>query len=203
MPLTKPTNHLVKSDALFPKFEAIGLFALFVSAGILLPLTNAVAAVSADKIKAAYLFQLTKFATWPNTSSSADKVFTICVLGNESINDELKPLNRRKAKGQRIKVSHLNTLKDASHCNILYIAKTAQPQLQRILEYSSDKQILTVSSVPGFAANGGSVGFVIVKNKVRLEINRAPARRAGIKLSAKLLEVASVVIDDASGGQQP
>lgn len=150
----------------------------------------------ADKIKAAYIYQLTHFITWPD-AATATKDFPICILGKEPITQELAPLDQRQQGKRFIKVLHPKTIHDAADCRILYIAKSNQHQLQTILRYLHhdlrDNPILTVSSLSNFAANGGIIGFVIINNKVRLEINPACARRANIKLNAKLLEVANIV----------
>lgn len=174
---------------------------LLLSIGMLIQTATLLAAppVSADKIKAAYIYQLTQFVTWPNSSSANNKV-TICVLGQESITQELDPLNQSQQDEGFIRVRHLKTLRDASDCQILYIAKNKNHQLEAVFRYlqngSHDKPILTVSSIPNFAINGGIIGFVINNNKVRLEINPARARHANIKLNAKLLEVAIIVRDN-------
>ena len=146
-----------------------------------------------SKIKAAYIYQLTHFVTWPEISGSTKTTFTICVLGKDSISKELAPLNQRKNGALTFKVSRPKTIQDSSNCNILYVAKTEKRRLKSILRNSSNKPILTVSSIPGFITKGGIIGFVILDNKVRLEINRATACHADIELSAKLLEVADIV----------
>jgi len=177
---------------------------LLFGSGMLFPATtlSAGAGATADKIKAAYIYQFTQFVTWPDPPVSADTPLTICVLGKGPIGNELEPLNRRRLGRGLISVSYPQTLRDTAVCNILYIAETEQRQLQSTLNYLHNKPVLTVSSIPNFAARGGIIGFVIVNKRVRLEINRAAARNANIQLSAKLLEVAMRVVDTASEGSQ-
>lgn len=177
---------------------------LLLSGGMLFPATAlfAIAPAPADKIKAAYIYQFTQFVTWQDPPVSADVPFTICVLGKEPIGSELEPLNRRRLGRGLISVSYPQTLRDTGACNILYIAETEQRQFQSILKYLHNKPVLTVSSIPDFAARGGIIGFVTVDKRVRLEINRAAARNANIKLSAKLMEVAIHVVDTASESSQ-
>lgn len=124
-------------------------------------------------------------------------------MGKEPIRDELKPLGQRKIKGKPINIRYPDTALDTVGCNILYIAKTERHQLETILKRSHKKPILTVSSIPHFTENGGIIGFVIINDKVRLEINRAPTRHNNIKLSAKLLEVANVIRNNMPGENPP
>ena len=46
-----------------------------------------------------------------------------------------------------------------------------------------------------FARQGGMIGFAVVEQSVRFDINPAIAERAGLKASSKLLAVARTVIN--------
>ena len=142
---------------------------------------------TADKVKAAYIYQLTHFATWPNTPSLADEVFSICVLGSNGIYNKLAPLNSHQEKNRTLNVRRAKNLTDLKNCNILYIGKSERHRLPAIINQTRGKPILTVSSMPNFATGDGIIGFVTIDNKIRLEINRSAAQRAKIKFSAKLL----------------
>lgn len=173
------------------------------SCGILFPPNALHAAAPVNKIRAAYIYQFSQFVTWPPAQLSSEKYFTICVLGNEPLSDDLAPLNRRQLDERLIKVISAKTLHDSAGCSILYIAKTEQPRLQDILDYFQNKPVLTVSSIPNFAASGGIIGFIITDNKVRLEINRASALHANITISAKLLEIARLIKSERKQEEQP
>ena len=179
-------------------------FALFLI-GVFFPASTVLAAnsASADKIKAAYIYQLTQFVTWPDTTLSQNTHFNICILDQDRISKELDPLHQHVIGRQSIKISYPKTINTVNDCNILYIATTKKQNLQAILANTRTWPMLTVSSIPDFTAMGGGIGFVIFDNKVRLEINRAPARQAGIKISAKLLEIASLVRSKTPGKAQP
>lgn len=180
------------------------LIILVFSAGVIFPAfaLNGGSAVTADKIKAAYTFQFTKFVVWPD-SSSTEKPFTICILGNEPIGKQLEPLNQRKIGERSITVKNIKTISKADDCNILYIAETESERLNDIFRFLHKKPILTVSSIPDFALQGGIIGLVSYKKKIRLEINLSSARSVDIKLSAKLLEIASVVDGVGNKEEQP
>ena len=64
--------------------------------------------------------------------------------------------------------------------------------------------VLTVGEADRFARRGGMIGFFFEDNRVRLEVNRAAAERAGLRVSSKLLAVARLVKPDAaeSGGSR-
>ena len=56
-----------------------------------------------------------------------------------------------------------------------------------------DTNTLTVGETQNFMRRGGIINFIIVENRVRFEINLIAAERAGITISAKLLQLAKNV----------
>jgi hypothetical protein len=62
-----------------------------------------------------------------------------------------------------------------------------------ILDRAGALPILTVGEDEEFAQKNGIINFVLKDGKVRLEINLAAARKAGLTMSSKLLAVADVV----------
>ncbi len=148
-----------------------------------------------DKIKAAYLYNFTKFISWPEISGDR---FTICLLGQDGVTELLATLEDRKAQGKPIHLQPIKSLKNLNTaCQILYLAENSRFQLQKklagVLVVKSIDHTLTVSSQPSFIRQGGMIGFVIVDQRVRLQINLTTLRQSELKISAKLLEVADVV----------
>jgi hypothetical protein len=54
-------------------------------------------------------------------------------------------------------------------------------------------KVLTVSDISDFARQGGMIGFVIEDGRVKIQINLQAVNNAGLKISAKLLEVAKII----------
>ena len=178
----------------------------FVATIILLAIPSALVAATisapVDKIKSAYIYQFLQFVTWPDISNHPDQSFNICVFGKETITENLKLLDLSHQGEKLIEVKFPKSMDDANNCNILYIAETNNDKLQAILEYLHDKPILSVSSMKNFAKRGGIIGFVTLNNKVRLQINRKPALQANLKISAKLLEVSTLVSNGTAEDKQ-
>jgi hypothetical protein len=63
----------------------------------------------------------------------------------------------------------------------------------RNLDKASALPILTVGEDEAFAQNGGIINFVLKNGNVRLEIDLAAAKKAGLTISSRLLAVADVV----------
>lgn len=148
------------------------------------------------RIKAAYLYNLTKFITWPDEKSwAANMPITICVFGFNPFDTYLEKLGERTAKNRRIALRYLvaDTASALDKCQILFVSQynTVQPDLLKTPVPS--QPILTVGDDPDFIAHNGLIGLVAVGNNVQLDIHLTRARQAGFSVSANLLEIAHEV----------
>jgi hypothetical protein len=62
-----------------------------------------------------------------------------------------------------------------------------------ILNKARSLPVLTVGEDAEFAQSGGIINFVLKNGNVRLEIDLAAARKAGLTIHSRLLTVADVV----------
>lgn len=146
------------------------------------------------KVKAAYIYNFIKFIDWPaGRLESGTKPIQVCVLGDDPFGKALEPLSRRRVKERDLAVRSLTSVAQAGTCHVVFISDSQVRDLSGILEELGRVGALTVGESEGFARFGGIIGFVIRGGKVRLEINRAAAREANLTISAKLLELATIV----------
>ncbi|OAI20290.1 hypothetical protein A1507_05115 [Methylomonas koyamae] len=145
------------------------------------------------KVKAAYLYNFTKFITWPAKTSPT---FNICIIGNDPFGHLLDPLETKTVQDKPIKLIRYDSAKQARDCDIAYFDNPDQRPEQAmagVLTVGSLKAALTVSSQPFFAESGGMIGFVLNDAKVKLHINLKALKKNGLSVSAKLIEVATLV----------
>lgn len=148
------------------------------------------------KIKAAYLYNFTKFVTWPEAMSpGTTQTLTICIVGKNPFGSFLEPLTQMKYKNKALTVETIEDIDalEKKNCQILFISDSEQATVEEIIEVTARKHILTVSDMDRFVKKFGIIGFVLKDGKVRLEINLRAANQAGLKISAKLLEIATVI----------
>lgn len=144
-------------------------------------------------VKAAYLYNFGKFVKWPQDSTKGPQ-FLICVLGDNPFNGSLQSVVAgEKVNGKPATVVDLNSARDASPCNILYISRSEERRARHILESIDVRGTLTVSDIPGFLDDGGMIQFVNEGGRIRFDINVAAAQQAGLNLSSELLKVANAV----------
>ena len=145
------------------------------------------------KIKAAYLYNFTKFVTWPEHQS---ETFNLCILGKDPFGSLLNSLESKTALGLPIKLIRLQRFDASKHCHILFLGSATRNDTRQLIVSSG---ILTVSEKNNFAKHEGMIGFVIKEGKVKLQININRLKQSGLEVSAKLLEIAEIVEGNGDG----
>lgn len=147
-----------------------------------------------NRVKAAYVYNFTKFIDWPSDGSSGKgEPLRICIVGSDSLRTLLGELHNREVKGRALTVVRIKDLNALEACNMVYISRSEERQFSLILQHLQGAPVLTVSDIPQFARKGGMIGFVTENERVKIEVNQRSIRQAGLKVSAKLLEVARVI----------
>ena len=150
-------------------------------------------------IKAAILFNLAKFATWPDSAfGTADAPVRICVLGRDPFGAALESLRGKQIGRRNLVITGIAELENAAACHVLFVSASEEDRLVPILDAVSGLPVLTVADIDKFASAGGIVGLTEVDDRSRLEVNIGAANRAGVKLSSKLLRLAETVDSQAA-----
>jgi hypothetical protein len=145
------------------------------------------------EVKAAYLYNFGKFVKWPEASTKGPQ-FLICVLGEDPFAGSLDSVVAgEKVNGKPAVVLHLDSSRNASPCNILFLSRSEDRHVRRILESIDQTGTLTVSDIPDFSDEGGMIEFVNQDGRIRFKINVAAAEQAGLNVSSELLKVASAL----------
>lgn len=145
------------------------------------------------QVKAAFIFNFAKFVEWPATAfASEQSPLYIGVLGDNPFGPDLERLIRDKTmNGHSLVLRVCRTVEEGKKCHILFISSSEKERLSEIFKNLRGANVLTVGETDGFTETGGIVNFVAEGNKIRFQINDVHARGAGLKMSAKLLSLAS------------
>ena len=161
---------------------------------------NLAAAQSATEyqVKAAFLFNFAKFVEWPaDAFPTSDAPLQICVFGQDPFGGDFEQvIGDKKVNGHRLEIIHPSGVPQARSCQILFVTSSQKPQTREILQGIKGTSVLSVGDTPGFARAGGIINFVLDENRVRFEINPKAAERAHLKLSARLLTVAKLIVTE-------
>lgn len=153
-------------------------------------------------VKAAFLYNFTKFVEWPPTAFFDERsALNLCVLGEDPFGRSLPEIvgEGEEVAGRRLTLVRMGELADPTVCHVLFVSRSERNRLPRILAAVGSFPVLTVGDTPGFLNQGGIVNFTLEGSKVRFEISQTAAERAGIKISSKLLRLAKRV----AGGARP
>jgi hypothetical protein len=148
-----------------------------------------------DQIKAAFVYNFTKFIEWPSTSfTDVNAAFVIGVLGDSRMAAVLDEVVRnRKINGRPIIVRTVESAADAASTNVLFVSATESSRWTQVQAAIETRPVVTVGESPEFARGGGTINFLVEDDKLRFIINMTAAERSGVKISAQLQKLAAAV----------
>jgi hypothetical protein len=147
------------------------------------------------QVKAAFLYNFAKFVDWPDGAFAKDSdPVVIGVLGENPFGKTLdESVEGRTVNERPLVVRYFKTAEEIRPCHILYIAHSDRRRLRAAFDAVKDKHTLTVGETIDFTEAGGIIGFTLEDGKVRFGINSAASQHAGLKISSKLLKLATTV----------
>ena len=145
------------------------------------------------QIKAAFIFNFAKFVEWPSTAlPKANSPMIIGVLGDNPFRDNLeKTIKNRSVEDHPLVIKRFASAAEATNSHILFISSSEKGQLVEVIKTLEGSTVLTVGEMDEFNEKGGMINFVMEGTKIRFRINNEAATRAGLKISSKLLSLAS------------
>lgn len=168
---------------------------LLLMAILALPAAAAAPPTAAAEVKAVFLYNFTKFVEWPPESFPAPRSpIVIGVLGSDPFGAVLdETVAGETVNGRPLEIRRFARLADLEPCHILFISASQEERVPVILRRLRRTGTLTVADIPGFAARGGAIEFRIEGGRMRFEISREAVDGAGLRVSARLLNLASTV----------
>lgn len=142
------------------------------------------------RVKTAFIYNFARFTSWPAHDSS---VFKLCVLGNDPLGESLEILSGKSVHEETVTIVRLDHPSAHDGCELVYIGPSYSDKLGDVVALLQGQAILTVSDIDAFIDHGGIIGFRIIDNRIRFEINAMAATRAGLSISSRLLSLASRV----------
>ncbi|AGF77308.1 hypothetical protein UWK_00730 [Desulfocapsa sulfexigens DSM 10523] len=153
---------------------------------------------SEDKLKVAYLYNFAKFIQWPEeTFTDEQSPLVIGVLGRSSVEAELAPLAQKTVRNRPIVIRHFSKVEEVQECHLLYISMPPLKSVGKVLQVLGSKAIVTVGDATDFAAQGGVVQFVTLRERLRFLVNLEYALKNHIKIDSQLLSLAVEVVGRA------
>lgn len=149
---------------------------------------------SAAEVRAVFLLNFTKFVEWPpEVFVDTAAPVTLGVLGEDPVAELLEAAVAGETVGGRaLTVRRFSSLDGLKPCHVLYIAPSSWRDLPAVLARLEGSRTLTVGEESErFTKKGGMIGFLLERDQVRFDINQKAAEAAGLKVSSRLLRLAS------------
>lgn len=147
------------------------------------------------KVKAAFLLNFAKFTTWPASSWNEASRLKLCIIGKDPFGSALQGVEDKQVAGKNVVLDRAASFTQAENtCHLLFISKSEQGQIDRIVKTYSGKPIVTVSDIEGFAAAGGMFELKSKDGRMSFIINNTKAKENNIHISASLLNLAIEVL---------
>ena len=147
------------------------------------------------QIKAAFLFHFTQFVEWPaETFTNADAQFRIGVLGENPFGGALDEIVKGETIGNhKIIVQYSRRAEDLKNCQIVFVSKTEEKRLPRILKDLNVKNLLTVGECDGFDQRGGALNFYLKTARCILKSIPPPPNTKDLKIGSQLFRLGKIV----------
>jgi hypothetical protein len=141
------------------------------------------------------LFNFTKFVEWPAQRFADDSApIIIGILGENPFGDELETIVRnRTVNGRGIVVRRLSSASEARGVHMVFVSATEEKRFNELKDLLPASGTVVVSEITANARGSGVIVFTLKGDQVRFEIDQDAAERTGVKISAQLLKLATVV----------
>ena len=161
--------------------------------------------IRAPEVEAAYLVNFLRYTEWPqHTFASAQAPYVVTVIGSEPEAQSVRAVAQAAGliNGRSIEVRQVPKVRDPDHAknkqnmetlrssHLVFFHASAGNVSQQDLAPLAGQPVLTVSDVPGFAADGGMLGLLTSAGHIVFEANPDVIRQSGLLVSAKVLKLA-------------
>jgi hypothetical protein len=142
-------------------------------------------------IHANIIYHFTKYIDWPEHMKSGD--FVIGVIDDFQLVEELTKAVANKLVGnQRIVVRAMKVSGRGYPCHILFISDEESDNLKKIIAGTSPAT-LVVSETEGAGYRGSCINFVVIDDRLRLEINKTNIEKRNLRIATELLQLGKVI----------
>ena len=159
---------------------------------LLSPLRNRAQHEADYTLQANIIYRFTKYIDWPANKKSGD--FIIGIVGDSPLYDDLKTISASKTVGtQKITVVRIPSSASSYNCHILFISEEERGSLKKITLLTAGAPILILTESNGLARKGSCINFIMVDDRLKLEINKGNIEQRNLGIASELLELGIII----------
>ena len=165
---------------------------------ILIPQSNAYSAAREEyAVKAAFVLNFIIFTEWPEEAVDVSKdEIVLCVVGGDKLPNPFKALNGKKVRQKSLRMVHVPVDTTLPECQVVFYREEVDTEnLVRTLKSVDSKPVLTIGEKKNVTKLGGALHFFKESGKLRFAINLEIVSEQGLKMSSRLLQIATLIDD--------
>lgn len=147
------------------------------------------------KVKMLLTYNLSRYTYWPK--NIAQENFNFCILDNVQLAEVFLALKDKTLKNRKITITSVSSkqgkLGELTNCQVLYIDSKDRNTIALALAEVSESPTLTIGQLPDFIDHGGIINLYWQEKKIRFAISTKATKRASLKISANVLELAKII----------
>jgi len=153
---------------------------------------------SIDELSAVYIYQLSRFTTWPETLDT-QKEFNICFLAEQKKTEIAIKLEEQKIHGKKILIKYIKNEQQLQNCRVLYIDKYKNQSLihskvEKLLDAAPSYHVLTISNQKSFVKQKGIIELHVANNRLRYSINYPNSQSSKLTIDSRLFQLAIKIV---------
>ncbi len=147
-------------------------------------------------VKAAFLYNFTKFIQWPDAAfARSDSQLVLCVSAPlQSANIVGKTVQGKTTQGRTIDYRYVTEKAALNGCHLWFVTSDGIDRYAHWIPQLRSQSILIVGEGEDFIEEQGTIGLLIVEGRIRFSINERRAIDSGLHISSKLLSLAQRVV---------
>lgn len=153
------------------------------------------AAYKPRQLMAIMITKFPRYATWPTGGNGPNGKMVLCLATKDrSLKAELEGMLKGKDYGgHKWEVKTVSSLRDAQGYPLVFVGKDMKEPDDAWYQTIRKQGVLTFGEKSG-GKRSSVINFVIVKKKVKFDLNLDSAEKAGLKINSRLADVAREVI---------
>ncbi|MCO4757049.1 MAG: YfiR family protein [Oceanospirillaceae bacterium] len=150
-------------------------------------------------IKAAFIFNIGKFVTWPDDIKAVrPTTLNICFYRKENLGRGFASINGKRIQQRRVQKHIIDSISGSSHCDILLIPPSQLSQFSTESEQLPSSPVLTIADMTGQQPNqrpypGVTMDLVRQGKTIGFEVNLTEVRARQLAMSSELLKLARII----------
>lgn len=141
-------------------------------------------------IQANIIYHFTKYIDWPDKSGD----FVIGVVGETPLFAEMTAYMAGKMVGeQKIVIRKFPPSATAFSCHILFIPDEESGRVRKIATVTAGMPVLLVTETQGMAHRGACINFIVIDERMKLEINKGNIEQRKLHIASELLALGIII----------